>query len=93
MKEDGNKADLKGYIPSLSKSWYLVLFTAVSSETSRFSLTCFSVCVLSLPLFFLPEGGKEEEAEEGGREGKGKKKKGQAKNNGDSFLLSLGKNA
>ena len=80
-------------VPHCPKVDILVLFTAVSSDTSCFSLTCFSVCELS-PIVLSFWGKEEGEGgEEGGGEGKEKKKKGQAKNTVDGFLLSLGKKA
>ena len=64
-------------VPHYPKVDILVLFTAVSSDTSCFSLTCFSVCELSPIVLSLTQGEKEEGevGEEGGGEGKEKKKK------------------
>lgn len=60
-------------VPHYPKADILVLFTAVLSETSCFSLTCFSVCELSPIVLSLTQGEKEEG--EGGREGKEEEKK------------------
>lgn len=76
MKENGNKADLNSYIPSLPNSWYFsfVYSSLIGDFLFQFNLF-FSLCAPSPIVLSLTQGEKEEEGEEGGGEGKEKKQR------------------